>query len=315
MSTDCGSTLFKPATYKDAIGMKVASVRNNNPKVGLPAVPATIIMVDKESGVCNSVMDATVLTAMRTAAGSASVARVLADPSSSELIVFGTGPQALYHVLCLLTPHCGFPIKTLTIVYHTFASGIRLIDELNTHELFRSRGLAVRLVSASRDGDAHDHAAAQAKAATLLPASQFHAVLGQADLVCLATSSPVPVLPGAALKPGAMLMGVGAYLPDTREADDDCIRRAHLVLDCEGARRCGEVALASPPVGDAGYTLAGAVLTAAAASGPRGGAMRGALATAGDESRDVVFFKSIGVAVQDVATAKYVLERRAEMQE
>ncbi len=65
-----GPTLFKPAAWQDYLAIKVVSVRPGNAVLGLPTVPATILLFQAETGVMLATLDGTVLTAVRTAAGS-----------------------------------------------------------------------------------------------------------------------------------------------------------------------------------------------------------------------------------------------------
>jgi hypothetical protein len=67
-----GPTLFKPAAWGDYMAVKVVSVRPGNAALGLPTVPATIMLFQAETGIMLATLDGTVLTAVRTAAGSGS---------------------------------------------------------------------------------------------------------------------------------------------------------------------------------------------------------------------------------------------------
>ena len=81
-----GESPAAPATTNstnDSLGLKVVSVRPNNASKGLPTVPATIMTFDAATGAATSVMNATYLTALRTAAGSAVATRSVVAHSSS----------------------------------------------------------------------------------------------------------------------------------------------------------------------------------------------------------------------------------------
>ena len=51
------------------LGLKVVSVRADNPGRGLPSVPAVVLLFDVATGLPAALMNATWLTALRTAAG------------------------------------------------------------------------------------------------------------------------------------------------------------------------------------------------------------------------------------------------------
>ena len=63
------------------------------------------------------------------------------------------------------------------------------------------------------------------------PISNIEAGAREADLICSAVASKKPILQGEWLKPGAHVDLIGAYTPDMREADDECLRRGSLFVD------------------------------------------------------------------------------------
>ena len=80
--------------------MKIVSPRANNASKNKPTCPATIMLLNAETGETSAVVAATYLTAARTAAGSA-LATQMACPSSADglaLVVFGAGLQGELHI-------------------------------------------------------------------------------------------------------------------------------------------------------------------------------------------------------------------------
>ena len=65
-----GITSFMPALIKGypQAGIKIVSTYPDNAKSGLPAVSATVLLTDPETGVVNALLDGTELTRMRTGA-------------------------------------------------------------------------------------------------------------------------------------------------------------------------------------------------------------------------------------------------------
>jgi alanine dehydrogenase len=110
-----------------------------------------------------------------------------------------------------------------------------------------------------------------------------------ADVIVVATSSRTPVLRGEWLSPGTHVNAVGACRPDWRELDDETLRRARLYVESREAatRESGDVIAAGEVVAEIGEVV----------SGTRPG-RQGAEA--------VTLFKSVGVAVEDVAAADLV---------
>jgi len=111
-----------------------------------------------------------------------------------------------------------------------------------------------------------------------------------ADVIVVATSAREPVLKGAWLKPGAHVNAVGAPRPDWRELDDDVMLGSTLIVDSrEGAlRESGDVILSGAPI----FAEAGEVF--ANLRRPAQGA--------------TTVFKSLGLAVEDIATAQLVYD-------
>ncbi len=121
-----------------------------------------------------------------------------------------------------------------------------------------------------------------------------------ADIIVTATSSQVPVLQGRWVAPGTHINAIGAPRPEWRELDTDLVKRARVFVDSRagalvesgdllGPMREGAIPEAHIR-GEIGEVLAGTV------EGRRTPA-------------DVTLFKSLGMAVEDVATARHVYER------
>ena len=119
-------------------------------------------------------------------------------------------------------------------------------------------------------------------------ATAAEAVRG-ADVVVAATSAQTPVLHGSWLSPGTHVNAVGATRPDWRELDDDLVTQARVFVDLREAatRESGDVMASSKPVTEIGEVVAG-----------RDPGRRSA--------QEITLFKSVGVAVEDVAAAALV---------
>ena len=119
-------------------------------------------------------------------------------------------------------------------------------------------------------------------------ASAEEAVRG-ADVVVVATTSQTPVLSGEWLSPGAHVNAIGAPRPDWRELDDRVLRRARIYVDSREAafKESGDVIAAGEAFAEVGETVVGA----------RPGR---------ESSEEITIFKSLGLAVEDVATADLI---------
>jgi ornithine cyclodeaminase/alanine dehydrogenase-like protein (mu-crystallin family) len=117
-----------------------------------------------------------------------------------------------------------------------------------------------------------------------------------ADVIVTATTSQTPVLHGAWLSPGAHINGVGATRPDWQELDEDALHRARIYVDSREAapKESGDVLTAGSDriVGEIGEVVTEA-------------------APGRTSPEEITFFKSLGLAVEDVVTADLVYQKAA----
>jgi alanine dehydrogenase len=124
-----------------------------------------------------------------------------------------------------------------------------------------------------------------------------------ADVVCTATTSSTPVFEDRALRPGTHINAIGAYTPQMQEIPAETVLRAKVVIDHH------EAALAE--AGDLLIPIQQGLMTAEHIHAELGEIV--ARARVGRETADeITLFKSVGVAVQDVAAARAVLDAARE---
>ena len=121
-------------------------------------------------------------------------------------------------------------------------------------------------------------------------AASAEAAVRGAHVVVVAASSTTPVLQGRWLSPGTHVNAIGATRPEWRELDDDLVKKARVFVDSREAaqRESGDVIAAQSEVTEIGAVVAGV------AAGRR-------------NAEEITLFKSVGVAVEDVAAAALVL--------
>lgn len=192
------------------MGVKIVTVHPANAQLGLPAVHATYLLSDLQSGVPVAMLDGGVLTARRTAAASGLAATYLVGPDATRLLVVGAGRVAS---LMAEAHAAAWNVQSVEIWNQTAQRGERLAYSL------RQLGLDARSV-------------------TDLPQA-----VARADVVSCATLSPTPLIEGAWLRPGTHVDLAGAYTPSTREADAAALESASVFADTEAAlQECGELA-------------------------------------------------------------------------
>jgi ornithine cyclodeaminase len=181
------------------LGLKAVTVYPDNAAAhGQPAVLGSYILMSAETGATLAVMDATRLTAWRTAAASALASRYLSRPDAARHLMVGAGALAPF----LVRAHASVrPIREVAVWNRSRPGAERMVAELARH------GIAAAV--------ADDLAAAAA----------------DADIISTATLSSEPLIRGAWLKPGTHVDSVGAFKPTMRETDDDAVRRARIFVD------------------------------------------------------------------------------------
>ncbi len=130
-------------------------------------------------------------------------------------------------------------------------------------------------------------------------ASADEAVRG-AEIIVTATSARTPVLAGRSVAPGAHINAIGAPRPDWRELDTELVARARVFVDS----RAGAVVES----GDLILPMREGAIRESHLQGELGEALAGKVQ--GRRTREeITLFKSLGMAVEDVATARYVYDR------
>jgi len=134
-------------------------------------------------------------------------------------------------------------------------------------------------------------------------ADSAEAAVREADLVVVATSSRTAVLGGKWLAPGAHVTGVGAFRPDWRELDAETVRRARVYVDSRAGAKAeaGDLIQAEREGASGAHHVRGEI----------GEVFAGTLVGRSDD-REITLFKSLGMAVEDVATARHLYRLACE---
>ena len=174
-------------------GVKVITVMPGNHAHGEESHQGVVVLFEQERGRPLAVLDATAITAIRTAAASAVATRALAREDAGDLAILGSGTQARSHLEAMRA------VRTLR----------------------RVRVWSRNPESARRF--------AQDEGVEAAPSAR-EAVQG-ADLVCTVTAATSPILQGDWISPGAHVNAVGACTPKARELDAAAVARARLFVD------------------------------------------------------------------------------------
>jgi ornithine cyclodeaminase len=248
-----------------AYSLKTVCVFPDNPKRGLDAHQGTVTLFDGETGEVRALLNASAVTAIRTAAVSGVATRLLAREDARTLGILGGGVQA-----------------------HTHLDAMRAVRDFEQ----------IRVYSPTRE---HAEAVAERAAEAEAVGSAEEAVAG-ADVVVTATNATTPVLELGWLKAGTHVNSIGGRPPRMRELDPETIAAASFYVD---RRESTE-----NEAGDYQDALEQGTIGPDHIRGEIGEVLIGS--RPGRRSPDeLTVFRSMGLAVEDLAAAEYVV-RRAE---
>jgi len=255
----------------EAVGVKVIAAFPANFGTEYDTHQGVVLYFDTERGLLRAIVDATSITAIRTAAVSGLATELLARPDAGDLAIIGAGTQAHTHLQAMMAVR---PVRRVRVHSVPAASAAAFAERES-----RLTGLNVEVAATGEE-----------------------AVAG-ADLICTTTSAAEPVVLGAWVGPGAHINAVGAYTPATRELDSALVAGARLYADRRESllSEAGEFLIPRGEgligdehiVGEIGEVL---LDTATGRTSP-------------DE---ITLFKSLGIAIEDLAAAHHVYTKAKE---
>ncbi|HJQ39902.1 MAG TPA: ornithine cyclodeaminase family protein [Thermoanaerobaculia bacterium] len=227
-------------------GLKEVCVFPENPKRGLDTHVGAVILHSGETGEPLAMMNASAITAIRTAAVSAVATKLLAREDSMVLAILGAGVQAKSH-----------------------AKAIPLVRPIRD------------VLICGRGGNVEE-------------------TVRNADIIVTATNSREPVLKREWIRPGTHINAVGSSIASARELDSAAVAASSLFVD----RRESTV----NESGDYLFALREGAITESHIKAELGEILSGA--APGRTSRDeITLFKSLGLAIEDLASAAFLYEK------
>ena len=181
------------------MGAKVITVFPANRAAGLESHQGVVLLFDTEHGTLKAIVDASAITAIRTAAVSGLATRLLATTDATDLAILGTGTQAATHLEAMCAVR---DIRSVRVWSRTVERARRF-----AHEQSQRHGISIVAVDSARE-----------------------AVSGS-SIICTVTASKIPVLEGAWLRKGAHVNAVGASVPSARELDAEAVAISTVFVD------------------------------------------------------------------------------------
>lgn len=182
-----------------AIGVKVITVFPANRGTEYDSHQGAVLLFEAGHGSLKAIVDASEVTAIRTAAVSGVATRLLARPEAGDLAILGSGVQARTHLEAMLI------VRSL--------KRIRVWSPTPDHAK----------AFAERESKRHD--------VEIEAMGSARGTVKEADIICTTTSSREPVLKGDWLAPGAHVNAVGASVKTARELDTAAVKKACLFVD------------------------------------------------------------------------------------
>ena len=187
------------AGERGAFGMKAICVFPENPAKGKDAHQGAVMLFSRETGEMLALMNASEITAIRTAAVSAVATRLLAREEAQELAIIGAGVQARTHLLALGAVR---PIKRARVACRSIEHAEQLAREMQPKLSF-----------------------------AIEPVWTNEEAVRDADLIVTATSSLEPVINRDWIAPGAHVNAIGTHSPNSREIDSATMAAARIFTD------------------------------------------------------------------------------------
>ncbi|MBT2523083.1 ornithine cyclodeaminase family protein [Arthrobacter sp. ISL-28] len=191
-----GSFLLMPGEHGGYAGVKIVTVAPENHKQQLPKIQGNYLLFNSDTLHPLMLLDGVSLTAIRTSALSALAIRHLAATDAASLLVFGTGPQALYHVKAVAAVR---HLTKVTVVGRSVRGTEALLAQL------RNQGF-----------NAHQGTAAD---------------VAEADIITCCTSAREPLFDGSLVRDDAVVVAMGSHEPDAREVDDALLKRSTIYVE------------------------------------------------------------------------------------
>ena len=255
-----------------ALGVKIVSVYPDNINKNIPSVPATMVLVNAETGMVNSLIDGTYLTRLRTGAISGLATDILARKDSKIFALFGTGGQAVTQLEAVLT--------------------VRNIEEVRVFDISKERAEEFAKKMSEKFGKKFN--------VKIIAAESSDAAIDNADIITTVTTSKKPVFDANKVKKNVHINGVGSYTPEMQEIPGDILVKANKIFVDTRDGAINESGDLINPIKDG-------LIQKEKINGELGEVINGVIK--GRENDDeMTFFKTTGSAVLDLVAAQKIYE-------
>jgi ornithine cyclodeaminase/alanine dehydrogenase-like protein (mu-crystallin family) len=260
-----------------ASAAKLISVYPDNHGTALDSHQGMVALFDGTNGKPLAIMDAFSITSIRTAAVSGVATKLLARRDARTVAILGAGTQGRSHIDAMLAAH---PFERVLVWSRNKAHAAALVTEA--------------------EGRYGPGPVSRARPAEFVVVEDIDAAVREADVVCTVTAAREPLLRGGWLRPGTHVNAVGSSVPTARELDTEAVRRSRVFVD----RRESAVNEAGDLIIPMNEGAVGHDHVVAELGELILGTVQGR-----ENDQQITLFKSLGLAVEDLACAVYLHER------
>lgn len=257
-----------------AYGLKAVCIFPGNAALGKDLHQGGVMLFSAETGEMLALMNGSAITAIRTAGASGVATRLLAREDATDLAIIGSGIQAHTHLQAMASVR---PIKRVRVASREFEKARKFAEELDPRYTFQ-----------------------------IDPVETVEQAVNGAHIIVTATTAREPVLKREWIASGTHINAVGSSIRTTREIDSETLAASSFFVD----RR------------ESTLNESGAYLTAleeGAISGPEHikaeiGEILIEAAQGRTSDDEITLFKSLGLAVEDLASAEYLYRKARDQQ-
>jgi ornithine cyclodeaminase len=183
----------------EVMGLKVLTIFPSNHGTPYDSHQGAVLLFEAKHGSLLAILDATAITAIRTAAVSGVATKILSREEAHDLAILGAGVQARTHLEAMLLARKITRVR----VWSRNAGHARQFAERES----RRHGITVEPMETAREA------------------------VVEADIICTTTAATEPVVLGDWMKSGAHINAVGACVPTARELDTTAMLKSRLFVD------------------------------------------------------------------------------------
>lgn len=272
-----GNILYMPGYIKElgVSGIKIVSVFPNNVNKNLSSTIGTVVLIDDKTGEALCTLDGTYVTELRTGAASGVAISLLAKKDSKIATLIGTGGQA-------------------EAQFDAIISGAKEVEEVRIY----SRNKEKRMNFSQKMTEKYS------SRVRIVTSGSSDEAIDNSDIIVLATTSEKPVIDGEKIKKGALISGIGSYMPSMHEIDSKTLQRASKIYFDSKEAVLSEAGCIITPLKDG-------IIKEGDFTGDIGDLINKRIL--GRESEDeIIVFKSVGISAQDLVTGKKIFDKAKE---